>query len=246
MRRMTRVVLIDDEHLILQGLKRVFPWAQYGCEVAGTAGDGREGLALIRSVRPDIVVTDIRMPNMDGLRMIAALRSEFEHMPITVLTAFRDFDYAQQAINLGVCRYLLKPSKMEELHEAIAYMTGQNKEAQQESATVAGSFVVRKAVEYISEHYAEHLTLAEVAEQVYVSQWHLSKLINRDMNKSFLDIVNEVRIERAQELMRDPAKRVNDVAYEVGFSDAAHFSRNFKKLTGKSPAEFRAGHRGKG
>lgn len=119
---MYKVALIDDEHLIVEGLSRVVNWAGFGCEVAGTASDGREGLALIRLHKPDLVFTDIRMPNMDGLTMLAALRSEFPRMQVTVMTAFRDFDYAQRAINLGVCRYLLKPSKMEEINEAVSSM----------------------------------------------------------------------------------------------------------------------------
>ena len=116
---MYRVVLVDDEQLILEGLSKVVKWAAYGCEVIGTARDGKEGLALIRQEKPDIVFSDIRMPNMDGLTMLAALRSEFPHMLVTVLTAYRDFDYAQKALHLGVHRYLLKPSKMDELNEAI-------------------------------------------------------------------------------------------------------------------------------
>ena len=106
---MYRVVLVDDERLILEGLSKVVNWQSMGCMVAGTAADGMEGLRLIRELLPHIVLTDIRMPNMDGLTMLAALRSEFPQMQVTVLTAYRDFDYAQKAINLGVCRYLLKP-----------------------------------------------------------------------------------------------------------------------------------------
>ena len=119
---MYRVVLVDDEQIILQGLQRAFPWAEYDCEVAGVAMDGQEGLKLIREVKPDLLLTDICMPNMDGLTMIAALKSAFPAMQVAVLTAYRDFDYAQKALNLGVCRYLLKPSNMEQLREAISTM----------------------------------------------------------------------------------------------------------------------------
>ena len=67
------VVLVDDEQIILSGLSQVFPWAQYGCRVAGTASDGREGLALIRSLHPQILFTDIRMPNLDGIEAAKAI-----------------------------------------------------------------------------------------------------------------------------------------------------------------------------
>ncbi len=247
---MYSVVLVDDEQVILQGLLRVVSWEEYGCRVIGTASDGVEGAALIRKQRPDILLTDIRMPNRDGLSMVAALKSEFPRLQIAVLTAYRDFEYARQAIQLGVCRYLLKPSKMEELKEAIGFMTAaldamppvnEAEEAEQPGNEAAGSFVVKAAVNYLEQHYMEHITLSQVADHVFVSQWHLSKLINRHLNKNFFDIVNQLRIQKARELLRDPALKVHEVSEQVGFSDVAHFSKSFKRLTGKSPVEYRAG-----
>ena len=251
---MYKVVLVDDERLIVEGLSRVVKWHELGCEVAGCAIDGREGLALIRQIRPDIVLTDIRMPNMDGLTMLAAVRSEFPRVQVTVLTAYRDFDYAQRAINLGVCRYLLKPSKMDELMEAIRTMTARLDQLppQEEPAPEApprdepadegeaGSFIVRAALEYMQQHCTERLSLADVADHVYVSHWHLSKLINRYAGQSFFDLIGSMRIERAKALLADPAMRVHAVAEQVGYNDVAHFSKSFKKITGKTPGEYRA------
>lgn len=243
---MYRVVLVDDERLIVEGLTRVVKWNELGCEVVGSASDGREGLALIQREKPDIVLTDIRMPNMDGLTMLAALRSEFPHMQVTVLTAYRDFDYAQRAINLGVCRYLLKPSRMDELMEAIRTMTGrlnqQPPEEEEPSAEAgeAGSFIVRAALEYMQQHCTERISLADVADHVYVSHWHLSKLINRHAGQSFFDLIGSMRIEKAKVLLADPAMRVHAVAEQVGYNDVAHFSKSFKKIVGKTPGEYRA------
>ena len=247
---MYRVVLVDDERLILEGLSKVVQWAAYGCEVAGTARDGREGLALIRQVKPDIVISDIRMPNMDGLTMLAALQSEFPQMQLSVLTAYRDFDYAQRAINLGVCRYLLKPSKMDELDEAIRTMITRledrdgTKDAPPEESvpeqSEAGSFIVNAALDYMRAHCTERISLSTVADHVYVSQWHLSKLINRHTNQNFLELLNSMRIEQAKSLLADPALRIHVIAQQVGYSDVAHFSKSFKKITGKNPGEYRA------
>ena len=246
---MYRVALVDDERLILEGLSRVVPWESLGCRVAGTASDGREGLALIRREQPDMVLTDIRMPNMDGLTMLAALHSEFPQMQMTVLTAYRDFDYAQQALTLGVCRYLLKPSKMDEIHEAVRFMAARldalsppEEGAEEESAegSEAGSFIVNAALEYMRSHCAEHISLADVADHVYVSQWHLSKLINRHTGQSFFDLIGGMRIDRAKVLLADPAMRVHAVAEEVGYNDVAHFSKSFKRIVGKTPGEYRA------
>ena len=252
---MYKVVIIDDEPIIVEGLTRVIDWEAHHCRIVATAGNGHQGQEVIRKFHPDIVFTDIAMPGMDGLQMIAAIRSEEPQLLISILTGYRDFDFAQQAIKLGVSRFLLKPSKLSELEEAVNYMTGEldkrphqeepaAAEAEEETPAepeegTAGSFIVRNALEYLDTHYAEKITLTELAEKMYVSQWHLSKLLNKHMKKSFSDLLNEVRIREAKKLLMDPSLRIGDVAERVGFLDIAHFSRVFKKYTEMSANEYR-------
>ena len=243
---MYRVLLVDDDRLILRGLTSILPWGEMGCRVIGMAADGLEGLRMIREQRPDILLTDIRMPNMDGLTMAAAVRSEFPRMQMAVLTAFRDFDYARQAIRLGVCRYMLKPSNLEELEEAVKEMVrrldsqrDRKEAAESPEEQEAHGYVVENALGWMREHCTEHITLEDVAGQVYVSQWHLSKLINRETGMGFLDLISRMRVEQAKKLLADPARRISDAAFEAGFSDVAHFSKTFKKITGQTPGEYR-------
>ena len=244
---MYRVVLVDDERLIVRGLSSVVPWQELGCEVAGTAYDGKTGLELIRTVKPDIGLTDIRMPNMDGLTMLAAIRSEYPEIQTAVLTAYRDFDYARQAITLGVCRYLLKPSNLEELKEAVRLMVSRletlparKEEPEEETVRAAGNHLVRAALAYMKDHCSEqHLSLNDVADHVYVSQWHLSKLLNRETGQSFFDLLGSLRISKAKELLEDSSMRIHEVAEATGFSDVAHFSRSFKRFAGCTPGEYR-------
>lgn len=255
---MYKVVIIDDEPLIVEGLLKTMAWERWGCQVAGTAGDGREGMEVIRRERPDIIISDISMPELDGLKMIAGLKSEFPDMQLIILTGYREFEYAREAISLGVARFLLKPSKMSELEEAMDIVTGRLQQAaehfppeepgerEEEEETPyhseANSFIVKNALEYIRENSQEKLRLADVADQVYVSQWHLSKLLNRHTGKTFSDILNGARMEKARELLKDPSLRICDVAEMVGFQDLAHFSRVFKKMEGMSANEYRNTH----
>lgn len=255
---MYKVVIVDDEPIIAEGLSKSVNWRKWDCSVAAVEYNGEDGLKAVQEHRPDILISDICMPNMDGLTMIAGLKSQFPDMQVTILTGFRDFDYAQQAIRLGVSRFLLKPSKMEEIEEAVTIMTEnlkQLKKAAEESKaetpvnageeedeiieSAAGSFIVNNALQYIEENYRSKLKLADVAEQVYVSQWHLSKLLNRYTGQSFSDILNNTRIEQAKKLLADPSLRIGDIADMVGFLDMAHFSRVFKKQTGISANEYR-------
>lgn len=245
---MFKVVVVDDEQFILEGLKKAIPWSEYGCEVVAEASDGITGAHLIRNYKPDILYTDIRMPNVDGLSMLAGLRSEFPNMQITVLTGIRNFEYAQRAINLGVSRFLLKPSKMDELLESLKTMTDNLKKSglyqkgdapKQEQNVECENFIVRNTLKYINEHFTEKLTLVDVAEKMFVSQWHLSKLLNGYLNQSFSEIVNSVRIHAAEELLKDPARNISEVAVLVGFSDIAHFSKIFKKVVGVTAVEYR-------
>lgn len=243
---MYRVVLIDDERMIVEGLRRVIPWQDYGCEVAATAEDAVSGAELIRELRPHIVFTDIRMPGQDGLTMLAGLRSEFPDMQVSVLTGYRDFSYAQEAIRLGVTRFLLKPSKLDEIKEALSAMTDRLRALPAETAEEnsdsqqAGHYLVRRALAYMQQHFTEKLTLSEVADACYVSQWHLSKLLNRYAGKSFNDILNSLRVEEAKRLLADPSLRIGDIGEMVGYADPAHFAKVFKKLTDMSANEYRS------
>lgn len=250
---MYKVVIIDDEDIIVEGLKKVIDWNRYGCEVVGTAFDARSGAQVIRKTGPDILFTDIKMPEMDGLTMLAGLKSEFPEMQITVLTGYRDFEYAKRAIQLGVSRFLLKPSKMNELEEALHFMTetldrrhGGRETAPEppdammrQEGSAANSFLVRSALKYIEAHYTEHLTLTELADKIYVSQWYLSKLLNKYTGKSFSDLLNQTRVGKAEKLLQDPSLKIHEISDMLGFNDVTHFSRVFKKIKQVSPNEYR-------
>ena len=246
---MYKVMLVDDEPIIVEGLSRSIPWENWNCKVVVTAHDGAEGKQAIEEYKPNLIIMDICMPELDGLKMIAAIKSEYPDLEVCILTGYRDFEYAKEAIRLGVTRFLLKPSNMDELEEAISAMcdnlkkkniTGaENEDEPEEHESVSSSFIVKNALEYMAANYNQKLTLCEVAEKTYVSQWHLSKLLNRHTGQRFSEILNHMRMEHAKELLKDPALRIGDISDAVGFIDLAHFSRVFKKQEGVSANEYR-------
>ncbi len=266
---MYRVLIVDDEPIICEGLRRTIKWDKFDCEVIGTAENGLEGVALIRELKPDILISDIAMNNMDGLAMIAAIRSERPDMEVTLLTGYRNFEYAQRAIKLGVTRFLLKPSKMEEIEEAIQAMTENlrgrgntghtiidriwNMEIGEEKylyetflknveagkLSEANRYVIREALLFMLHHSNTKLSLSDVAEGCYVSTWHLSKLLNQSTGRGFFEILNIIRLEKSKDLLTQTDHQVQEISEMIGFQDIAHFSRIFKSFTGMSPTEYR-------
>ncbi|MGI6123541.1 MAG: response regulator transcription factor [Acetivibrionales bacterium] len=247
---MYKVIIVDDEERIVEGLQKVVDWKNYGCEVVDTAYDAKSGAQRIRCHNPDILFMDIKMPGIDGLTMLAGLKGEFPNMQITVLTGHRDFEYAQRALHIGVTRFLLKPSKMNELEEAVQTMVENlnykhesvkqtPKELKTDDSAVANNFIVRRAVEYIEQHYSEKLTLSSVADNIYVSQWYLSKLLNGYLGVSFSNLLNQTRINKAKQMLKDPSLKIHEVSELLGFNDITHFSKIFKKLEQVSPNEYR-------
>jgi two-component system, response regulator YesN len=115
----TKVVIIDDEVFVRKGVISSIAWNQYDMELVGETSDGQSGLELVREVKPDIVITDIRMPNMNGLEMVRAIRKEMPPIKILVLSVLDDFETLREALRLGVDDYIHKLSEPEELLEVI-------------------------------------------------------------------------------------------------------------------------------
>jgi two-component system, response regulator YesN len=112
---MFKVLIIDDESIIRKGIKNIINWKQLGCEVCADACDGIEGLELIKKYLPEIIITDIRMPGLDGISMIKQVKGIVPNSKIIILTGYRDFDYVHDAIKYGAFDFLLKPTKIDEL-----------------------------------------------------------------------------------------------------------------------------------
>jgi len=265
---MIKVLLIDDEEIIREGLKKVIGWKELGCKIVGEAEDGSEGIKLIKSLQPDIVLTDIRMSGTDGFEMISKIKDLNRNCKIVILTGFRNFEYAQEAVRLGVFRLLLKPSKTQEItlaiQEAISeILVGRAKEDEYKSLKEklkdlpetkevpaeddkdAGieikrpKYLISKAITYLKSNYSKDLNLKKVADELYISTWYLSKLLKKETGSTFIDILNTIRIEEAKRLLLDPRYKIYKIAEEVGFTDIPYFSRLFKKITGMTPIEYR-------
>lgn len=250
---MMKVLVIDDEPLQRQGIVSLTPWGDFGAEVIGAAGSGMEGILLARERRPDVLIVDIKMPGLSGLDVIARLREELDAEYI-LLSGYGEFEFAQQAIALGVCAYLLKPLDDEDLAAAMKLAAGhiaerrlhlyREPEVEQgdtplqlpEEEPIRGYLL--HAIRHIEEHMAEPLTVRAVAEELGLSVSYLHKLFAR-CGTSFSAYLTSCRLRRAGQMLREGDEKIYAVAAACGYQDTRYFSRIFQRYMGVKPTEYR-------
>src|SRR5512139_1296957 len=120
-----KVFFVEDEIVTREGIRDNVDWKAHGFEFCGEAPDGELALPLLRTARPDVLITDIKMPFMDGLQLSKIVRERMPWVKIVILSGHDEFEYAQQAIKLGVTEYLLKPVTVQNLHQVLQKLTAQ-------------------------------------------------------------------------------------------------------------------------
>lgn len=116
---MLKLAIIDDDRIIRRWLTHSVPWAEAGCELSGVASDGEQGLKLIEKARPHIVISDIKMPFMDGVQMAKIAKRQYPETEFILLTGFDDNQYLKKAVDIKVSDYVLKPVDKETLLEKV-------------------------------------------------------------------------------------------------------------------------------
>lgn len=240
---MLRVLIVEDEELIRNGIALGTDWAQINCAVVGQAANGLEGLEQAQALNPDLIITDIKMPHMDGIEMVAKLREAGNKAKVIILTAYDSFSYAQSALRLGAVDYLLKPFHDGELEEAVLRIQGNpdDRDPMSQFPREFQSRYVQETARYIAAHYQEpDISLGSIAAALSISEGHLSHLFKKETGETILGYLTRYRIHKAMGLLKDCRLKVYEVTEQVGYRDIAHFSATFKKLVGVSPSEYQS------
>lgn len=237
-----KLLIADDEDTVRNGIEKYIRLHTDRFDQIYTAENGQQALELIMMHRPELMLLDVRMPLKNGLEVMQETK-KLGIMPMTILlSGYDEFAYAQQALRYGARDYLLKPTRSSDILEYLLKLADEisgaaSDEEDQQSDGLPP--LVAKAVEYIEEHYNENLTLQQVAEQIGITGGYLSTLFAQNLNRGFVEYLNEVRIEHACIYLQQNYLKTYEIAYKVGFNDEKYFSRVFKKIKGESPAAFR-------
>lgn len=246
---MLRLAIVDDDESELKKLDDLLDWRELGIVVIGCVTNVRDAYALIEDARADIVITDIQFPPQEenGIELIRKLRNTGRQIEFIAVTAYRKFEYALELMKYGIIDLFVKPVYGVQMEDAIKRAVKKLREADgvdnicrivDYNDTKNGNFIA-KAISYLDKHYKEKLTLGSVAANLYVSSWHLCKMFKKYTGKSFVDVLNLIRISKAREFLKNSRLKVNEIAKRVGFNDIAYFTVLFKRITGVTPLKYR-------
>ncbi|MEK5148413.1 response regulator [Psychrobacillus sp. FSL K6-4615] len=259
---MYKLMIVEDEPVIRSGLKQYFDWKELGVETIVEAENGKDGVDTALIELPHLIITDIRMPVMDGLEMIGHLRPKLPDAIFIILTGHSEFEYAQKAIHYGgVHDYLLKPLQYDKSFSVIVECIEKIRKKQlgspetiESTQNILDSSLIlnrmetlsqedlqlfKKIESYIKKHINQELTLNMVADHFFYNPSYLSRLFKTKLNMNYMTFVSEIRIRYALECLKESKYSINDVSLMCGYKSYKHFVKLFKSISQMTPTEYR-------
>ena len=237
---MWKVMVADDETYMLEAMEKLIDWKKLDCQLIYKAKNGQELLEQIKKSAPDIVITDIKMPLLSGIQVAQYVYEHMLPVKVIILSAYAEFEYAQEAIQYDVCGYIVKTSIIEMLpgmiQKAIRKLSVPL-EREKESEEYHMDDIFGRLQNYIEKHYMDKLTLQQIAQDIHANGSYLSRLYKMKTGQNLFDAINKKKMVKAKEYIRQGNKSY-EIAQKVGFDDVSYFSRVFRKYEGCSPREY--------
>lgn len=235
-----RVLLVDDEIMIREGFKRLFDWAAHDCEVVGEAADGMEALSRIYALCPDIVIMDINIPIMNGLKVIQLSRIKHPETAYVIVSGYDDFSYCREALRLQITDYILKPVNYDEFGSCIDNLKiSLFERGVKHSDSALEERSINQLTRYLQEHLSEEISLSVLADEFHLSAQYISQLFKSEIGVNFLTYLTNIRMENAKKLLLATSLPISDISERSGYGDYRVFTKAFKKSEGVTPSQYR-------
>ena len=249
-----RILVVDDESLERKGIRHLINKFGFELDIV-EANNGSTAMDCLRRQQVDILFTDLKMPFVDGLELSRYAREIFPHIKIIFYSAYSEFEYAQQAIEIGVVNYMVKPIVLTDFQKIMQRIIGEcNNEKERNklneslihelntdnySESAISSDVVDEIKKIVKHKYMEDLNLDDIAARINLSPGYVSHVFKNGTGKTFIKYLNEYRLKKAVYLLTHTHMKVNQIGEIVGFANPPYFCTIFKKEFGCTPRDFR-------
>ncbi len=237
---MYKAIIIDDEPWTILDIEQTFALKEMGFEIIGSFRSPLKALPAIMSKKPDLIITDIRMPGMTGLELIQKVRAQHLNCEFIIVSGYNDFAYAKEAIAYGVTGYCLKPLDPAETAACLERArTALNRRSVLPSDSPYIDDTFERILNHMNTHFPEKLSLKSLAAAFDLNPNYCCTLFTKYLGKTFSQHLTELRITEAQSLLKTTAHSLEKIAQMVGYNDYFYFSKVFKKHCSYSPKEYR-------
>lgn len=241
---MFTLVIVDDEYELRNGLLNYFPWEEIGFTVVAACGSGSEALEYIRHNQVDVLFTDIKMPQMDGIGLIERVKEISSTTRSVIISGYRDFEYARKGMALGVRDFIVKPAKYAEIKQVFSQIAEElaiQQKGISEPVAETGNRIINAVLTYLNANFAE-ASLETAALQVRLNPYYLSTLFHQITKEKFSACLVRIRMGKATELLSNTLLPIQEIAGKIGYSNANSFSRMFRAQYDINPKEYRNLH----
>lgn len=230
---MWNVLIVDDEPAERRGIEMLLRRRNLPLQV-WQAGDGEEALELLKLQKIDLLISDVKMPKLNGLELTERIRQTDENMIIIIQSAYDDFEYMRRAIRMRVDDYVLKPIVISEFDAMIdsALRTLAQRQETTSAAGVGEYSTVEEVYRLIAAHYGENIGLEWLAEHVGLSPNYLSTLFKSESGQGVTQYLCAYRMERAKQLLLQTNLRIAEIGKSVGYPNTSYFCQQFKRFFG--------------
>ncbi|MEX1029910.1 MAG: response regulator [Paenibacillaceae bacterium] len=238
------ILLVEDERWVRTALRKTIERTELPFRVIHETTNGVEALDWLNDHTASIVLTDIRMPVMDGLALMEEIRRRNNETAVVIISGHDDFTYAQRAVQLGASDYLLKPVEVDNMKGCLQlWLNLQEKELRMKTDELSVDLKEISPIEQVTRHIESMLipdmSLTEAAAMVHLNPSYFCKLFKQQTHVNFTDYLTKVRMKEATRLLEKTSLRISEIAERLGYADLAYFSNTFKKTMGTTPSDFR-------
>ena len=241
---MNHILLVDDETAMLQIIQKVIQWKNFDIDEVYVANSASKAREILQEHRIDITVCDIEMPQESGLDLIGWIQGMYPEIINIILTGHADFNYARNAISLGVYRFLLKPVAFDELEEtivqALELIQKKNERQERDKLTESPESMVLAVKRYLEDNYNTVITRNDIESLVHLNKDYINREFKSETGYTLMEYIQYYRIYMAKKLLKNTRESIMEISLEVGYDSSAYFSKIFKRRTGMTPLEYRA------